>query len=205
MLDIDTQVSQLNSQRRPLLAVDFDDVLFDCNDALQRIICNEFHDTSPYMEFIGKHPQLKNEIFRFLYGSYHQDSTMIYGAYDVLSQLAKNHQMIVVTGRSESTRRQTEKWLGNNFPTLFSGIYFANTFLRWKNESERKKSNICLDIGVDILIDDSVEEAIEVSSVGVTVLLFDRPWNRTVVSGSLFRVNGWSHVLDKLSNTGGKS
>ncbi len=178
--------NQFNRQRRTLLAIDFDDVLFDCNDALQRIIRNEFHGTEPYMEFIGKHPQLKNEIFRFLYGSYHQDSTMIDGAYDVLSQLAKNHQMVVVTGRSESTRRQTEKWLGNNFPTLFSGIYFANTFLRWKNKSERKKSNICLDIGVDILIDDSVEEAIEVSSVGVTVLLFDRSWNRTVVSDSTF-------------------
>lgn len=201
MLDI----NQFNRQRRTLLAIDFDDVLFDCNDALQRIIRNEFHDTSPYMEFIGKHPQLKNEIFRFLYGSYHQDSTMIDGAYDVLSQLAKNHQMVVVTGRSESTRRQTEKWLENNFPTLFSGIYFTNTFLRWKNESERKKSNICLDIGVDILIDDSVEEAIEVSSVGVTVLLFDRSWNRTVIPDSLFRVNSWSHVLNKLSNTGGKS
>lgn len=201
MLDI----HQFNRQRRTLLAIDFDDVLFDSNNTLQRIIRNEFHDTSPYMEFIEKHPQLKNEIFHFLYGSYHQNSAMIDGAYDALSQLAKNYQMVVVTGRSESTRRQTKKWLGNNFPALFSGIYFANTFLRRKDELERKKSNICLDIGVDILIEDSVEEAVEVSSVGVSVLLFDRSWNRTVVSDSLFRVNNWSHVLYKLSNKGGKS
>lgn len=199
MLDI----NQPNSRYRALLAVDFDDVLFDCNAALQRIIRSEFHSTSSYMEFVSKHPYLKNEIFRFLYGSYHQDCVAIDGAHDALSRLVGSHRMVVVTGRSESTRRQTEKWLEVNFPMLFSEIYFTNAFLGKNGESERKKSNICLDIGVDILIDDSVEETIDVSSVGVIAFLFDRPWNRTSVSVPLFRVNSWSHALNKLSNTGG--
>lgn len=198
----DSRIDQPDSQCRPLLAVDLDDVLFDCDDALRRIIHNEFDDESSYMQFVAKYPHLKNDIFRFLYGSYHYECVTICGAYSTLLQLANNYRMIVITGRSESKRKQTEEWLDANFPKLFSAVYFTNAFLGKPEEVERKKSDICIDVGVDVLIDDSVGEAIEVSSFGIQVLLFDRPWNRLSIPTRVYRVKDWNRVLSKLSNRG---
>ncbi len=200
---IGTRISQSNSQCRPLLAIDFDDVLFDCDDALRRIIHNEFDGESSYMQFVTKHPHLKEDIFRFLYGSYHCGCMAIRGAFSTLSQLASNYRMIVITGRSESKRKPTEEWLNVNFPGLFSAVYFTNVFLGELGEAERKRSDICTDAGVDVLIDDSIEEAVEVSSFGIQVLLFDRPWNnRSSIPTTVYRVKDWNHVLNKLSNRG---
>lgn len=199
---IGTRIGRSNSQYRPLLAIDLDDVLFDCDDALRRIIHNEFDGESSYMQFVTKHPHLKNDIFRFLYGSYHCGCTAIRGAFSTLLQLASNYRMIVITGRSESKRKQTEEWLDANFPKLFSAVYFTNVFLGESEEVERKKSDICTDAGVDVLIDDSIEEAVEVSSSGIQVLLFDRPWNRSSIPTTVYRVKDWNHVLNKLSNRG---
>jgi len=202
MLEIRNCVSKLGCDY-PLLAIDFDDVLFDCNDALQRIIRDEFNDKLPYMEFITKYPELKNEIFHFLYGSYHHKCSVICGAQNVLSHLASSFRMVVITGRSESRKEQTEEWLESNFSKLFSKVYFTNTFLGEPWEEKRSKSDLCKDVGIDILIDDSVEEAMEVSSIGIPVLLFDRPWNRIDLVDAICRVNDWNQVLHKLSNIGG--
>lgn len=204
MLDIRNQGSKLKPDR-PLLAIDFDDVLFDCNATLQLIIRDEFNNESSYIEFVTKHPHTKKEIFHFLYGSYHQNGAAMYGARNVLSRLVNSHRLIVVTGRSESTRKLTEEWLGNNFPTLFSEVYFTNTFLSAHGEIERRKSAICADARVDILIDDSLEEALEVSSIGIPVILFDRPWNRSSTPNMICRAKDWDHVFHKLSNKGGRN
>jgi len=202
MFDEGTRISQSDSQHRPLLAVDLDDVLFDCDDALRRIIRNEFHDQSSYMEFVTRHPHLKSEIFRFLYGSYHRECLTMPGAYDVLSRLTDVYRMIIITGRSESTREQTEEWLEMKFPTFFSAVYFTNDFLGESGAVKRKKSDICTDVGVDVLIDDSIEEVIEASSFGIQALLFDRPWNRTAIPTTVYRVKDWNHIFNKLSSTG---
>lgn len=200
MLDTDLQEYYSNPKRCNLIAVDFDDVLFDCNAALQCIIRNEFYDTTSYIEFVTKYPYLKNEIFRFLYERYHHDCTAISDTHSALLQLATSHRLVVVTGRSESTSKQTEKWLENNFHNLFSAVYFTNAFLRNPGEVKRRKVDICADLGVDILIDDSIEEVISVSLIGITAFLFDRPWNRVSAPTTICRVKDWNHILSKISN-----
>lgn len=203
MLNTGAQENHSSPKRCALLAVDFDDVLFDCDTALQCIIRNEFHNTTSYIEFVTKYPYLKNDIFGFLYGSYHRDCPAISDTHNVLLQLANSHRLVVVTGRSESTRKQTEEWLESNFQALFPAVYFTNTFLRNPGEVKRRKVDICVDIGVDFLIDDSIEEVIGASSVGISALLFDRPWNRANAPTTICRVKDWNHILRKLSNIQG--
>lgn len=195
MLDIRKDTTD----HRPLLAIDFDDVLFDCDGALREILKREFGFRDAYSEFIKTNPHMQKDVFRFLYGSYHKNCAVINGACDAISRLAMFYRMVVITGRSEVVRSQTEKWLRSNFATIFSKVFFTNSFLNESSQEKREKVKICIDLGVTVLVDDSWEEAMRVASAGITTLLFDKPWNRKESSSfNVYRVRDWAHILTKL-------
>ena len=114
MLDIRKDIRD----NHPLLAIDFDDVLFDCDGALREILSREFGFNATYSEFIKKNSYMQEDVFRFLYGNYHQNCAVVNGAYDAMLYLVTACRVIVITGRSETTRAQTEKWLESNFGTI---------------------------------------------------------------------------------------
>lgn len=67
---------------------------------------------------------------------------------------------------------------------IFESIYFCNLNLTDTEQLEyisKPKSVICQEIGVDVLIDDSLEHALDCSSLGIDILLYDRKgkynWN----------------------------
>jgi hypothetical protein len=67
---------------------------------------------------------------------------------------------------------------------IFESIYFCNLNLSAAEQLEyvsKPKSVICQEIGVDVLIDDCLEHAFDVCSLGIDVLLYDRKgkysWN----------------------------
>lgn len=195
MLDIRKDATD----HRPLLAIDFDDVIFDCDGVLREILKREFRFEATYLEFIKTNQHMQKDVFRFLYGDYHKNCAVISGARDAISRLSIFYRMVVITGRSEVVRPQTEKWLESNFTTIFSKVYFTNSFLSESNQKKREKVKICIDLGVNVLVDDSWEETVSVASVGITALLFDRPWNRGKPSSfNVYRVRDWAHILTKL-------
>jgi len=184
---------------RPLLAIDFDDVLFDCDRALKEILRREFRFNATYSEFIEANSHIQEDVFRFLYGNDHQNCSVVNGAREAVSCLVTAYQMVVITGRSETTRRQTERWLKSNFAIMSPEVFFTNNFLGKPDEERKKKVEICINLGVSILIEDSWEEAVGVASSGITVLLVDKPWNRRELPFSnVYRVKDWDHILTKL-------
>ncbi len=184
---------------RPLLAIDFDDVLFDCDGALREILRREFGFNATYSEFIKTNPHMKEEVFRFLYGNDHQNCAAINGSREAVTHLLDAYRVIVITGRSETTMVQTEDWLRNNFATMLPEVYFANNFLSDPNRERRKKVEICIKLGVSVLVEDSLEEAVSVASDEITVLLIDKPWNRCeLLPPNVYRVKDWKHILTKL-------
>ena len=44
---------------------------------------------------------------------------------------------------------KTEKWINKYFPNIFEEIYFANKNF---NNGDISKSDVCIDLGIDILI-----------------------------------------------------
>lgn len=186
-------------EKRPLLAIDFDDVLFDCDGALKEILRREFRFNATYSEFIEANPQMQEDVFRFLYGNDHQNCAAVNGAREAVSYLVTAYQMVVITGRSETTREQTERWLKSNLAIMSPEVFFTNNFLSKPDEERRKKVEICVNLGVSILIEDSWEEAVSVASSGISVLLVDRPWNRRELPfPNVHRVKDWDHILTKL-------
>lgn len=184
---------------KPLIAVDLDDVIFDCNGMLQVILLKEFGFAGTYSEFIKLNPGMVGVAFEFLYGKYHQDSLSADGSFEALSSIAVFYRMIVITGRSEAVREQTIKWLESNFPGLFKEVYFTNSFLAAESMARIEKHEICANLGIRTIIEDSHEVAVSAASNNMNVLLIDRPWNREVPQHpNIYRAKGWKDVYELL-------
>jgi hypothetical protein len=71
---------------------------------------------------------------------------------------------------------ETHDFINTYYSGIFDEIHFANHHLT-QEEAKRliskKKSQICAEIGAQILIDDSLSHAIDCASSGIKVLLFD--------------------------------
>lgn len=125
----------------------------------------------------------------------------IQGAKRAVDSLRENnYDLHIITARDAQFSDITNHWLSRYFPGIFSDIHFANhqsTVLK-----ARSKGDICKEIGVSLMIDDSFDNA--VSCHGVCdrgVLLFDAPWNvgKSLPEG-MRRVFSWDDVLEKLSD-----
>lgn len=100
------------------------------------------------------------------------------------------HELYIVTGRGDKDVEQTELWIEGHFPRVFADVHYATS---------RKKSEICKEVGVEVLIDDNPDIALDCANAGIRVLIFDQPWNRRLeFPKNVERVYSWDEVLKKL-------
>lgn len=197
---IDTKASL--KSKKPSIAIDLDDVIFDCNATLQVIILNEFGFVGTYSDFLNVHPDMVNTAFEFLYGKYHTKGSMVPGAFEAVSKIASSYEVIIITSRSETVKKQTVEWLDSKLPRALSGVYFTNNFLPAQGDIPREKHDICIDLGIRTIIEDSYDVAMGAVSHGMNVLLMDKPWNRKVPEHpSICRVKNWRDVSVFLSKS----
>jgi uncharacterized HAD superfamily protein len=198
MTDIETSVMS----KKPLIAIDLDDVIFDCNATLQVIILNEFGFVGTYSDFLNVHPNKVNTAFEFLYGEYHKNGSAVPGALKAISKIASSYEVIIITSRSETVKPQTMEWLDSKLPRDISRVYFTNNFLPALGDIPRENHDICIDLGIRTIIEDSYDVAMGAVLHGVSVLLMDKPWNRKVPEHpSICRVKSCRDVSDFLSKS----
>jgi hypothetical protein len=101
------------------------------------------------------------------------------GALSALQRLKAHHDLVVVTSRQFAIQDATLSWLDTHFPDVFSSVHFGNHFA--KAGTSKKKSEICLEIGADVLIDDNPKYAYDCAMHGCQVLLYnwrmEYPWS----------------------------
>lgn len=102
-----------------------------------------------------------------------------------------------ITGRRNSALNSTMEWINTYFPDFFTSIHFTNSYcLEGKSE---KKSKICKDLGVTVIIEDHITHALDCAENDIRVLLFDCPWNKnTPVHEKIERVFSWNEVIEKV-------
>lgn len=112
----------------------------------------------------------------------------------VISTLAKSHDLFIITSRPLEVKELTLDFLDNNFGNCFNQVLFSGD-----NNGELKiKSDLCIDLGIDIIIEDSPVIAQKCLDRGVQVFLFDQPWNRELSGENFIRVYNWEDILNKL-------
>ena len=119
----------------------------------------------------------------------YKDLPIYPGARDTLETLSREgHNIYLLTGRYNHLRDITQTWLKTN------GVPYDELHLL--EMGKKYQVNIS---GLDVIVEDSLDEALEWSSRVKTVLVFDHPYNQTLnVKNLTKRVHSWDEIYQEI-------
>ncbi len=130
----------------------------------------------------------KEEVTEIVSETLKNDLPLNTQAKETLDKLAsEGHKIYLLTARSNRLTELTTEWLKDKEIPYERLLFLA----------AGKK---CLaDVPVDLVVEDNLEEAIELTKKVKNVLLFDQPWNRTLnVRGLVKRVHNWQQIYEEI-------
>ncbi len=113
------------------------------------------------------------------------DLPLYSGAREVLAQLSREgHSIFLLTGRWSYLRNATELWLKEK-SVPYTELHLLTVGKKYE-----------VDIaGLDLIVEDSLKEALEWTQRVKNVLVYDHPWNQTLnVKGLTKRVHNWNEI-----------
>lgn len=115
---------------------------------------------------------------------------------EAMMKLSKIYELNIITSRQSLIETKTIKWLDINFEWVFKEVHFWNHF--WKDWERKTKSQICKDLWINLLIEDSIDYALDCANNNINVILFDSPWNQTnaKLPENIIRIKSWNEILE---------
>lgn len=175
------------------IVVDLDNVISDTDAKIRAIIKRNYGVNARRKDITQfdyekclpiTYEQVKEVLEEF--HSYHLLSLkLIRGAKSALDVIAAKFKVIIATERPSKTRQPTLEWLRQHHIPSQQVVFVQS------------KREILLP-RVSHLIDDKWENAIDIANTGMSVILFDRPWNHKGSHNLVERVYGWDGVLNAL-------
>lgn len=109
--------------------------------------------------------------------------------------LAK-HELSAITARPQDIKPKTEHQIGEYFPNMFNELHHTDYYSN--NGLKRRKSEVCTQHGIELLIEDNLEHAQDcVANSDTNVILLDNPWNQAQsLHPHIIRVSDWRAVKD---------
>jgi uncharacterized HAD superfamily protein len=118
----------------------------------------------------------------------------------IIESLKEDNELFVITARHDAGRESSEKWLEEHFPETFREVHMSNDAHK-ENSSNKTKADICKDIGIDIMIEDSYLYAEGIAAEGIPVILLNYSWNISKPhTDNIFRARDWSEVPKVISS-----
>ena len=145
--------------------------------------------------------EIKKELFIELLDKcdsigYFDNVKFIKGAKESVNFLNENHDIIFITSRSKKRIKKTREFIFEEFSILGNKVFFSGDVVgKGKNKDE-----ICRDLGIKIIIEDSEEESLGYAKNGLRVLLLDKPWNQSVGHENVCRCGDWGEILERVED-----
>lgn len=186
-----------------LIAIDIDDVLADLSHPLVAFH-NETYGTRFTREdhrhynlakvWGGTDRESYEKMMEFFASSYFAHVRPVPGAVEGVRVLRDlGHDLVVITSRPEGIVEKTSGWIETFFPRAFRDVLFAT---HYTNRDNNRKSGLCTSLGVDLMLEDCLEIALECEREGIRVLLFNAPWNQAAsLPEGITRVRSWADVI----------
>lgn len=119
-----------------------------------------------------------------------KEMPVVSGSIDAMARLRNKFHVVVATSRPKETETDTLQWLKRNFK-----------FHEYVNTRERGKENL----GLDVLIDDNLDNVRVFANSSHPAVLFSQPWNQKddsikdqLKSQKIVRCTGWSEAETRL-------
>ncbi|MDO5558425.1 MAG: hypothetical protein Q4F95_02380 [Oscillospiraceae bacterium] len=126
-------------------------------------------------------------------------------AQEVNRQLSDDsHQLYAITARKYAVQHNPLGWLSRH---LFTGwlkkneLRFEDILFCTESNTPAEKLDYCKRISAEIMIDDNPEVALFLARNGMTVLLFDAPYNKDIAHEKIIRVYGWKEIYKYVIQT----
>lgn len=117
------------------------------------------------------------------------------GAEEGVDLLTHNNRLEIITARPSDLLSATSDWLNAYFPDKFAGAYFGNHYAK-NGLHATSKLALCQFLGVDVLVEDSLEHALECADQRRRVVLLDNPWNQSSqLPENVYRVDSWKEAV----------
>lgn len=193
-------------KRKKVIGVDFDDVIVSTNHTLA--LWHNRHYGTSYMSgeisdwdltcvWNCSRAEMYRRIHEFYNSTEHTTILPVRGAVEALVTM-RTKQTHIITARPKDFSAITLALANQHIPFMSEKFNFTNSIAMGDNPSH-SKSDICIELGVEIFIEDSIDFARGVASVGIPVLLFDRPWNQTNnLPANIQRVYSWDEIVSLL-------
>lgn len=188
-----------------LVAIDLDDVLADTINAFIQFHNKKYGTTfvrndffSYYWEDIwgGTREDAIRKFFEFTKTPYFETLPPVPGSQDGVAFLKRKHDLIVVTSRQHELTTHTKKWIKKHFNNIFRDIYITNHPHFARSGKTKTKREVCDELGVQILIEDSIGYATECVTDDRKIFLLNTPWNQDDTSHpNIYRVNSWKELI----------
>lgn len=121
--------------------------------------------------------------------------SFIDGSKNSIKNLSDDFEIFLITSRPAEIRERTIAFFARNFEEPVFRIVFSNDF----DGERKKKSEICTELNVPILIEDRRKYALDCAENGIKVLLMDKPWNReNCEHENIIRVRNWEEALKEV-------
>ena len=191
-----------------IIGIDFDDVIVSTNEAMSKWH-NRVYGTSYTRADISSydltkiwhcsHNEMNRRIHEFFHSAEHSETAPVIDAVQSLD-LLRDREIHIITARRSEFSAITLLLAERHVPFLLNNFNFPNTGQVEGFTTKRTKAQVCLELGVEVFIDDHLEYALDISSVGIPVLLFDVPWNQTdkELPGNVTRIYSWAEAVKKL-------
>jgi uncharacterized HAD superfamily protein len=184
------------------IGVDLDDVLVQLlvgldkyhNDIYKTELVFEDHkDFNLSKVWNCSDEEMKKRVYDFYRSDYTNDLIPLDGAVKAIDRLSKNNELILITSRSESIKDRTIEWIEKYFPKKFSKIFFTSQFDSKK--VKKTKGDLCVELGISLMIEDHLEYACECAGKNIEVLLMNKPYNQNVnLPLRVKRVFDWKEI-----------
>ena len=194
----------VNEIKKLRIGIDLDDVVFDFVNFLLLNYEKEFKKkilfediTSFYFAPIFNFSE--EECFAFIKQILSKKNVenlqLLEGAQNSINLLAKVHKIYFVTSRV--FREGTLKSLKKHFVEIdFELVFSSNPYAKTKG---RTKGEICKELGINFMIEDSKEHSEICAEKGIKTFLLNKPWNKECKEHeNIIRVNGWNEILERL-------
>lgn len=191
-----------------IIAVDIDEVIAETLPAFllyynvkhQTAYVAEDFETSDWGERLNLTTQsLDKEIGSFIKSPFYSSLVPVTDSFAVLKSLRESNSLHAVTSRWGELKETTSSWLSCYFPQIFEQVHFSKTSHANVSQGDASnKSDICRSIGASFLVEDCPKHAADCSANGISVILYDRPWNKNFSGRGVFRVASWESVKEHL-------
>lgn len=183
------------------IGIDFDDILFDFNHKYCQFH-NERYGTNLCFDDIYTYDlravwnidmdEAIRRVHEFIFSQMHDEVIPVSGSVETIKELRNYYELHLITSREEKFKDKTLNWLNKHFFNLFHKIHFTNSF--GKNKNKKKKSEVCIENGIELMIEDAPIYATDLAEKGIEVLLLDKPWNRVDTHPLVKRVYDWKEI-----------